>query len=446
MLVRALLPLCALLSLAVAAQEPTHLVMVSVDGLMPSAYTDDSVSRSPTLRALKAQGAYAEGVIGVLPSVTYASHTTLITGVPPRVHGIFGNTVFDPEGRSNNAWYWYSPSIRVPTLVDAARSRGMTTASIFWPVSVGMRADYLVPEFWRSGSNHSSDVSLIRALSTPGLFEGVEAAVKHQAGWPLTDRDLTDFAVYVLTTHKPRVLLLHLGSLDAAEHAAGPGSARALETLQRIDGYLGEMRSAIAQAGLTERTNFVIVSDHGFVPIERQLQPNAVFKKEGLLTVTGTGMVTEWRAWFHAEGGAGFVYLKNPDDRALIERVRNLLDALKADPTNGIASIWSREDLARFGADPNAAFGIGMLPGFYSGAAHDAVSVPTRSRGGHGFDPNLPQLHASFIIAGPHAGPGVNLGTVRMTRIAPTLARLLGVSLSSQADEPIDLTRRSRGR
>ena len=437
MLGRALLLLFALLSLAVGGQRQTNLVMVSVDGLMPSAYTDASVSGLPTFKALTEQGSYAAGVIGVLPSVTYASHTTLITGVPPRLHGIFGNSVLDPEGRSNNAWYWYSQAIRVPTLIDAAKQQGMTTGAVSWPVSVGMKADYLVPEFWRTGSNHWSDASLIRALSTPGLFEGLEASLKHPAAWPLTDRDLTDLAVYILTTHKPRVFLLHLGSLDGAEHSAGPGSARAIETLQRIDGYLGEIRAAIARAGLGDRTDFVIVSDHGFSPIERQLQPNAVFKKEGLLTVNEAGTVTEWRAWFHAEGGAGFVYLKDPDDRALADRVRSLLEGLKADPQNGIASIWTRDALARLGADPKATFGVGMLPRFYTGMGHDAVSVPTRNKGGHGFDPNLPALHASFIIAGPHAAPGANLGIVRMSQIGPTVARLLGLSLSPQADQPI---------
>lgn len=446
MLRRALLSLFALLSLAVGGQQPTHLVMVSVDGLMPSSYTGAGVSRFPTFKSLTERGSYAAGVIGVLPSVTYASHTTLLTGVPPRLHGIFGNSVFDPEGKSNNAWYWYAESIRVPTLIQAAKQQGMTTASVFWPVSVGMKADYLIPEFWRTGSNHASDASLIRALSTPGVFEGLEASVKHPAGWPLTDRDLTDLAVYIFTTHKPRVLLLHLGSLDGAEHSAGPGSPRAIETLQRIDGYLGELRSAVAQAGLAGRTDFVIVSDHGFSPIERQLQPNAVFKKEGLVTVNEAGMVTGWRAWFHAEGGSGFVYLEDPDDRALADRVRALLEGLKADPQNGIASIWTRDDLARLGADPNASFGVGMQPGFYSSAGHDAVVVPTRNKGGHGFDPNIPALHASFIIAGPDARPGVNLGIVRMTQIAPTLARLLGVSLSPQADQPIPLTGGAPGR
>jgi len=37
---------------------------------------------------------------GVLPSVTYPSHTSLITGVPPAVHGILDNRFMDPEDRS----------------------------------------------------------------------------------------------------------------------------------------------------------------------------------------------------------------------------------------------------------------------------------------------------------------------------------------------------------
>ena len=436
---RVLLALGLCLSLAFEAQGPTHLVMVSVDGLMPAAYTGPGADRFRTLTALKTQGAYAEGVVGALPSVTYASHTTLITGVPPSVHGVFGNMVLDPDGRSNGAWYWYASGIKAPTLIDAAKSRGMTTAAISWPVSVGMKTDYLVPEFWRSGSNHPSDISLTRSLATPGLIDGVEAWRKRPIGWPLTDRDLTDVALYILKTHKPGVLLLHLGSLDAAEHAAGPGSQRAIETLQQIDGYLGELRDAIAQTGLADRTDFVIVSDHGFAPIERQVQPNAAFKKDGLLTVNAAGTVTGWQAYFHSEGGAGFVYLKDPNDGGVVERVRTILTALKDDPANGIASIWSREELAKFGADPAAIFGVGMRPGFYSGSGNDVISTTPRNKGGHGFDPNLPQLHASFIIAGPGARAGTNLGIVRMTQIAPTLAKVLGLSLSPRADQPISL-------
>jgi hypothetical protein len=181
------------------------------------------------------------------------------------------------------------------------------------------------------------------------------------------------------------------------------------------------------------------VSDHGFAPIERQLQPNALFKKEGLLTVNAAGQVTDWQAYYHAEGGAGFVHLQNPDDQALVARVGTLLDGLKADPANGIASIWTRENLARLGATPKATFGIGMKAGAYSGAGHDALLVPTRSRGGHGFDPTMPELHASLIINGPAARGRGSLGVVRMTQIAPTLAGLAGITLSPEADRPLDL-------
>jgi hypothetical protein len=91
------------------------------------------------------------------------------------------------------------------------------------------------------------------------------------------------------------------------------------------------------------------------------------------------------------------------------------------------------------GATPKATFGIGMKSGSYSGAGHDALLVPTRSRGGHGFDPTMPELHASLIISGPAARGRGSLGVVRMTQIAPTLAALIGATLSPQADMPLDL-------
>jgi hypothetical protein len=52
----------------------------------------------------------------------------------------------------------------------------------------------------------------------------------------------------------------------------------------------------------------------------------------------------------------------------------------------------------------------------------------------------MPELRASLIVSGPAARGRGNLGVVRMTQIAPTLARLIGATLSPQADTPINLT------
>ena len=99
-----------------ADDAPPHVVMISIDGLKPEAYTQPGPADVPTLRKLAAEGAFARGVVGIFPTVTYPSHTTLITGVTPAVHGIYNNRILDAEDRSDAGWYWYARDITAPTL------------------------------------------------------------------------------------------------------------------------------------------------------------------------------------------------------------------------------------------------------------------------------------------------------------------------------------------
>jgi predicted AlkP superfamily pyrophosphatase or phosphodiesterase len=418
-----------------AAQGPPHVVLVSIDGLMPGLYGPGSPVNLPTLRRLAREGASARGVVGVLPSVTYPSHTTLVTGVRPAVHGIYDNRILDPEGTSAGAWYWYARQIRVPTLAGAARSRGLVAASVNWPVTVGLDADFLFPEFWRS--NHPEGRWLLDALSTPHLLDAVEIDRGRPLAWPLTDDERVEIAAYLVRRHRPGFLQLHLVEVDGAQHANGPGSKESIASVVAADGRVARLLQALDEAGLRDRTVFAVVSDHGFLPLGRQLQPNALFRQEGLLETDDRGRITSWRAYFHSSGGSGFVYLARPDDNALREKVGALLEKIKADPENGVMNLWTAADLARAGAHPDAAFGLDMRPGFYTGSGTDALVVPSASKGGHGFAPDRPELHASLILVGPGIPAGRDLGIVRMTQIAPTLARVLGVGLSPQADSPL---------
>jgi predicted AlkP superfamily pyrophosphatase or phosphodiesterase len=79
-----------------AAEEPAavkHVVLVSIDGLAAS-YFDDPRAEMPALRKLAASGAMAKGMLTSFPSVTWPSHTSLITGVSPARHGVIGNSVW----------------------------------------------------------------------------------------------------------------------------------------------------------------------------------------------------------------------------------------------------------------------------------------------------------------------------------------------------------------
>jgi predicted AlkP superfamily pyrophosphatase or phosphodiesterase len=103
-----------------------------VDGLKPEAvlHAQEYGLALPNLVRLTEDGMYSSGVRGVLPTVTYPSHTTLITGVSPAKHGISANTTFDPYNKNEKGWYWYAEDIKVPTLWDAAHTAGPAPKTI----------------------------------------------------------------------------------------------------------------------------------------------------------------------------------------------------------------------------------------------------------------------------------------------------------------------------
>lgn len=425
----------ALLTTARAQDQEPRVVMISIDGLMPSSYTDPALaSYTPNLRALAKQGMWADGVVGVLPTVTYPSHTTLITGVEPSVHGIYDNRIFDPEDRSEGAWFWYARSIKVPTLPMAARARGLRAAAVTWPVTIGMDLDVLAPEY--IGSRHPESLDMLRALSKPStLIDQAAIARGKPFSWPQNDRDRTDLTLHILKTYDPNVMLLHLIALDGAQHSYGPGSAESLKTLAEVDGHVGEILDAIKASG--RPTNVSVVSDHGFLATKTQLQPNFAFKQAGLLQIGSRGEVISWRAYFHASGGSGYVYVKDAADRAPVQQV---LMAMKTDPANGIRQVWTSAELAAKGAHPDATFGVDVIDGFYTGAGHDVLVKASGSKGGHGFDPARPALHASLILSGPAVQRRGSVGVIKMTEIAPTLASILEVGLSPSAAKSLSLT------
>src|SRR5580704_13430426 len=140
-------------ALAQAQQKDAPLlVVISIDGLRPDYVTaaDAHGAKVPNLRRFMKEGTYADGVTGVVPTVTYPSHTTLVTGVWPATHGILANTTFDPLQKNYQGWYWYAEDIRVPTLWDAAGQAGRSTASVQWPVTVGAKITWDIPEVWRA--------------------------------------------------------------------------------------------------------------------------------------------------------------------------------------------------------------------------------------------------------------------------------------------------------
>ncbi|MGC2751405.1 MAG: alkaline phosphatase family protein [Candidatus Acidiferrum sp.] len=417
-------------------QAPPLLVMISVDGMRPDYITaaDAHGAKVPNLRRFMKEGTYAEGVVGDVPTVTYPSHTTLVTGVWPAKHGIFANTTFDPLQKNQGGWYWYAEDIRVPTLWDITAAAGRTTASIQWPVTVGAHITWDIPEFWRAST--PDDAKLLRALSTPGLLREARAGVGEYRGGIDTsaegDVNRGQYTEWILEKKHPSFLTLHLSALDHIEHETGPFSPEDIAVLETIDATIGKIR-ATAERLAPGRTYIAVVSDHGFVRTDMQLNLFPLFREAKLITVNDKGKITDWKAIPWETGGSAAIVLKDPNDAATLSKVRELLDKVASDPANGVDRILDAEELHKRGGFPPASFFVGLKPGWKTGASLDGpvLSKLATVGGTHGALPDLPELHASFFLVGPGVPAGRSLGLIDMRDVAPTLAHEMGLSLPS---------------
>jgi predicted AlkP superfamily pyrophosphatase or phosphodiesterase len=418
-----------------AQDKAPVLVMVSVDGMKPEYVThaDEYGAKVPNLRRFMMEGTYAEGVQGVVPTVTYPSHTTLITGVWPAKHGIYANTLFDPLDKGKQAWYWYAEDLKVPTLYDSAREAGRTTASVQWPVTVGAKVTWDIPEIWRAGDEN--DIKLVRATATPGLLAEAEKEIGVYRGGidAATEADEVreKYAEWILEKKRPGLLLLHLLALDHIEHETGPFSPEALAVIERLDAAIGKLR-ATAERLFPGRVIFCVASDHGFVKVEKQINFGPAFVAAGLITLDAKEKVKDWKAFPWATGGSAAIVLKDPKDAAVVAQVREVLAKLASDPENGIDRVLEADDLHARGGYPTASFFVGLKPGWKNGYEVTGPIVKSVKVGGtHGELNDLAELRSSFFVVGYLVPPKTNLGVIDMRDIAPTLAYLAGLEMPS---------------
>jgi predicted AlkP superfamily pyrophosphatase or phosphodiesterase len=417
-----------LLALALAAAlraQHIPVLLISIDGMRPDYISDADAHKLkiPNLRRMMAEGAMASGVRGVLPTVTYPSHTTLVTGVAPDRHRICSNNTFDPLRRNFDGWYWYASDIGVPTLWDEAAKAGLITANVHWPVTVGAGFTFNLPQYWRAGT--ADDRKLFREISTPGLIDALERELGPYADGQDEslpgDQKRAQYAVALLRLKRPGFMTVYLTALDTVEHEFGPFSKEANETLEQLDVEVGRLREAAGPEMVVG-----VVSDHGFAPLSRNVNLLVRFREAGLIEADDAGHVKSWRA----TGWQSAVIINPAAPAGTREKVAAVLGAAAKDLALGIARVLSAEQVKTLGGC-DAAFFLDWKPGFnVGGNLSGALVTNSERRGTHGLPPDRPEMKSAFLIAGPGVARGSKLPEIDMRDIAPTLASILGVKLS----------------
>ncbi len=365
---------------ALDAQPKTRVVLVSVDGLDHRYLRDrDKLGlKIPNLRRLLREGEWADGVVGEVPTITWPAHTTLLTGVPPAVHGI----------QANQRWDY--GLIKCPTLWDTLRQNGLTSAAITWPVTVNAPVTWNLPEYFEKRQGGAMDLAAVGKHATAGLVDEIAAAFPSFAQQWMDDRTRTLAALFLIERKRPDFLAVHLVDLDAEEHDTEPFSTASNAMLEYTDELIGRILAALPPG-----TVFALVSDHGFVAVDKTVHPPA-------------GKITP-----------GLVWANTAAEAAELEKLRE-------DTVNGIGRRIPSEEWKRFMP------GTGEPVAVYEPADRFLFSPkPLESRygkpyeiGAHGLWPGRPDYRSVFLLWGPGVSAG-QTGEISMLEIAPRLNGLL---------------------
>jgi len=412
------------------AQE-RHVVLISVDGFRPDFYKDPSWGMV-NLRQAMAEGAYSDGVRGVFPSVTYPSHTTIISGVKPLKHGIYYNTPLEPLGATGR-WYWEYDSLKVPTIWTAAKQAGLTTACVMWPVTVHAPITYRIPEYWflpkeKGGSNDNAG-GMAQEASPAGLYEEIQENVggKLASSYFTADANNARMTAYLIMKYKPAFTAVHIADVDHFEHEQGRDGDKVRVAVASADQAIKVILDAIEKAGIKENTTVIITGDHGFVDIHSQLAPNVLLAKAGLID---NGNKANWKAFFHSSGGSTFLHLKDKNDKQTLAKVKEILAGLP-ESQKKLFRVVERKELDEVGSDPNASLALAPVQGVtFSGSSEGDLLKPAKG-GTHGYFPDFKEIQTGFVVFGKDISKGVVIPQMGLEDIAPLIARLLNIELPS---------------
>ncbi len=417
-----------------------NILLVSIDAVKPDILFNQEKYgiKLQTLNQLMKEGSFTrQGNTSVFPSFTYCAHQSIITGCHPEKHGMQTNKLFDPFNEHLGAWYWYV-NHNVPTLWQEAKENGYFTVNVGFPTSVNAPTDLNIPEYWRDTTKEDSE--LLAAISIPqGLSRECEEAIGTNIPcglWALEDdetkleqcRWMLKEQVAKQKGDQPVFMTTYFASYDDLAHNVGTYDETALSYLQRTDELLGEL-VRIARAVLGDDLVICVISDHGMMDNLGDVNVNAEFKRQGLITLNEKDELESYRAFCQRSGGVGLI---NVSEESEIPKVRALLEKMQKDHPDMITDVMTGAEAqeSRMGCG-NYDLIVTTAPGWeiredFSG---NLIKHSTSQKAQHGYDETCDDMKAIFVIAGGEVPVGREIEGHSIVDIAPTLAGLMGFEM-----------------
>ncbi|MGC2444576.1 alkaline phosphatase family protein [Candidatus Binatus sp.] len=360
----AILLLFALVAAPARAQDaaPVHrgrgriVVLMVWDGLRPDFVTQRD---TPNLFRLAREGVRFDKHHSIFPTLTMVNATALATGAPPGVNGLEGNN------------FYLAPSPEIPKgqIVSAEGAKAILNlngSNEFKGRLIGL--DTITQEVAREGGY----VGVIGKQGPTSVFDNRVATIvdgkdivgEAQKDYLFASEDFTSSsqkmnfevppdskttvadeqrdlyfarlavedalpaAKAAADAGRPALVVFWQHNPDLTQHIAGLGTLPAMEALSLCDNNLMRVRAAIDALGIADKTDLIVVSDHGFATIKFRVVLSAMLVAAGIKKSNDSTDVV-----VVPNGGADLVYLSRTEfatpeaKRAVLQKIVNFAEA-----------------------------------------------------------------------------------------------------------------------
>lgn len=393
-----------------AAEDEEYIVlMIGVDGLTADAL---DLFEAPNMQALANRGIRPEGMVPVMPSVTFTNFYSLATGLYPEDHGMINNHPFDreldegfvnPMSAQDGRW-WDGEPIWI-----TAERQGLPTSIMFW-LGSEVEFDGDRPTRWTPYEHNKPYEERVEEVLA--WFDGPEAL-------------------------RPRFAAVYFDLVDTIGHRTGANTPEVGEAVATIDRHIGDLVAGLEARGLLERTHILIVSDHGMATNPEE---NVIHFDDFM------DLSTVYVPEVEGRGGNGFRPFLNiygePD--AIEAAYRSLQGA------HPHMRAWKRGEMPEHFRFDHPTRGPDLFvladPGWTLSARSLPLGSPWRSLGVHGHDVADPIMHAGFIAAGPLFPAGERPATFENVNVYLLIACILGLDPAETEGDPAVVSALTGGR
>lgn len=376
---------------APAQEKKPYVIMISADG-----FRADLADKyqAANLINLRQSGVQADYMQSSFPSVTFPNHYTLVTGLYPSHSGLVDNKFYDPATNRmytmsdknavrDSSWYGGTP------LWVLAEQQHMLSASFYWVASEAA-IQGLYPTYYYHFNN----------------LIPIDQRIQTVVDWLQLPED-----------RRPHFITFYFSDVDHAEHVYGPDAWQVRNAVQFVDKSVKQLVDAVGALDLP--VNFIFVSDHGMTKVDTvdKMPLPAAVDTSAYSVYSGATMI--------------HLYARNPNKKA----IKATYEAIKAEAKN--YDVYLADDVPsryHYGKKDDRYNRIGDIilvaqaPHVF-GRSKDHIPI-----GEHGFDPAIPDMHATFYAWGPAFKEHQKTGAFENVNVYPLVAKILGLTYTEKID------------